>query len=422
MSPAEAPSVTLARAGRRTRRAASAGTCRPASRAAAYSRPRRAERRSGPGSSGCRRRRRSGAPRTRAPCARSSSRARREADRRRRRRAFPARSSSGRTPSRASAATKWALSIPLRSALRSASATASGTDLDPPDLAGARRQGKRDRPDAAEEVEYALVARQGRVLGGDPVEALGHLGVGLQEGGVGDREAKPDELLGEVLVPEDPGRALGAAARPLDDGVEVDRGLGEARRRGDEARLDLPGARPLADDEVSQHPERVRAGRRREFARPRAHSRTAIARCVVALGRQQAVLGVDHLGPASAAVEAEHEVAVALAERVLELVPIAPGARPRARSARGRSRRGRRGGEARPRPAAPSRRAGARTGAPARERRGTARRRGGSDRGRGRGSGRSARRTRASPKSRFASVEPRPDPVARQSPPETKTT
>ena len=59
-------------------------------------------------------------------------------------------------------------------------------------------------------------------LGGDPVEALGHLRVGLEEGAVGDPEAQAAELLLEVLGAERAGRAVGAAAGALDDRVQVD--------------------------------------------------------------------------------------------------------------------------------------------------------------------------------------------------------
>ena len=49
-----------------------------------------------------------------------------------------------------------------------------------------------------------------------------------------------------------------------------------------------------------------------------------VAAALFALGGEQAVLGVDDQVPAAASVEAEDELAVALAERVLELVAVAP--------------------------------------------------------------------------------------------------
>ena len=82
-------------------------------------------------------------------------------------------------------------------------------DLDPPDLAGARREPHRDRADPAVEVEDPLEAAQRRALGGDPVEHLGHLGVGLEERLGGDPQVELAELLGQVFVAPD---ELGLAA------------------------------------------------------------------------------------------------------------------------------------------------------------------------------------------------------------------
>src|SRR5204863_9246415 len=93
-----------------------------------------------------------------------------------------------------------------------------------------------------------------------------------------------------------------------------------------EPRQQLNGTPALAHDEVAQGPtsgatnvwlEALRA-RPRDDGGP---CRVGPRRC------QQAAPRVDDLGPASAAVEAEHELAVALAERVLELVAVAPGLR-----------------------------------------------------------------------------------------------
>ena len=66
---------------------------------------------------------------------------------------------------------------------------------------------------------------------GDRVEALGHLGVGLEEGAVGHLELEAAELLVQALFAERPGRAVGAAGVALDRRVEVDRRLRQARRR-----------------------------------------------------------------------------------------------------------------------------------------------------------------------------------------------
>ena len=127
-----------------------------------------------------------------------------------------------------------------------------GDALEPPDLARVGGEREADRADAAVEVEEALAPAEPGELAGDRVQALGHLGVGLEEGGVGDAEAKAAELLGEVLGAEDAGGAVGAAGRALDHGVEVDRRARDLGRRGDEPGLQLAGAPALADDEVAQ--------------------------------------------------------------------------------------------------------------------------------------------------------------------------
>ena len=126
-----------------------------------------------------------------------------------------------------------------------------------------------------------------------------------------------------MLPAQHPGRAVGAARRALDHGVEIDRRPGDLRRRGNEAGLDLARSSALADDEVSQHTVAVAPVVRWDAraARPRAR---LVARCVVGLGRELAVLRVDHHVPAPTGVEAERELAVAITERVLELVAIAP--------------------------------------------------------------------------------------------------
>ena len=198
-----------------------------------YSRPRRAEPRSAPASSGCRRRRRSAAPRTRAAGGRSSSRG-------------PTRGGSTTTTSgrarlaRAAArsragrrrATKRALSIPFAAALCSASATASGTPSRPQTSPACAGEREADRADPAVEVEDALAAGEPGELAGDRVEALGHLGVGLQEGGVGDAEAAgPQSSSSRCSAPSTPVGPVGAAGRALDHGVQVDRRARDLGRR-----------------------------------------------------------------------------------------------------------------------------------------------------------------------------------------------
>ena len=97
----------------------------------------------------------------------------------------------------------------------------------------------------------------------------------------------------------------------------------DLRGRGDQAALQLTGAPALADHQVAKGP---RAGARIPGGQPGRPGPVAelVAAGVVALGGELAVLGVDDQVPAAAGVEAENELAVALAEGVLELVAVAP--------------------------------------------------------------------------------------------------
>ena len=128
-------------------------------------------------------------------------------------------------------------------------------------------------------------------------------------------------------------------------------GLAKLRRRGDQPGLELPGAAALADDEVAQHAGCGRAGRRRGCPRARAHSRTSLRAALLRseASRQSSTSTISAQLPRRWKPSAS--AAVALAERVLELVAVAPLLERRARSARARSRRGRRGGAAPRRPA-----------------------------------------------------------------------
>ena len=142
---------------------------------------------------------------------------------------------------------------------------------------------------------------------------------------MGDPEAQPAELLAQALLAEHAGRAVGAAGRPLDHGVQVDRrACGNRAGRGDEAGLDLAGAPALADDQVAQHARsaaRAVVGGDRLGARPLAD---LVAGRVVGLGGEQAVVDVDDLGPAAAAWKPSTSSPSPRAERVLELVAVAP--------------------------------------------------------------------------------------------------
>ncbi len=248
----------------RTRCAGSGGTCRPASRGAAYSRPRPAGRRWGRAWSGCRRRRRSSSPRTRSArrtifCerpARGGSTTTTSG--------LPACSISGRTPVRALPAMKWAFSIPLRSALRSASAIASGTISSPQTSPASLGHRQPDRADPAVEVEDALAAAQAGELGGDRVEALGHLGVGLEEGAVGHLQlaARRAPRAGAPRRARRSGRRCRrsrprspCAGRPGACGKRA----GEVTRRV----WIWPVRRPSRTTRLRRTPSSVRAGRRR---------------------------------------------------------------------------------------------------------------------------------------------------------------
>ena len=308
----------------RTRRAASAGTCRPASRGAAYIRPRRSEPRSAPASSGCRRRRRSAAPRTRAAAGRSSSRGPSAAGRRSTTSGLPASLEQRRDPEPGVGADEAGVGDPVERRVRLRVGDRLGDALEAPDLARPRGEREADRADPAEEVEEPLAAAEPGELAGDRVQPLGHLGVGLQEGVVGDAEAQPAELLGQVLGAEHPGRPVGAAGRPLDHGVQVDRRARDLRRRGDQPGLELAGAPALADDEVAQRRRSVARSRRRGGAR---RAPTRGPRC----GRR--------CWPAEASLQSSTSTISAQlprrwkpsasrvgagAERVLELVAVAP--------------------------------------------------------------------------------------------------
>ena len=191
---------------------------------------------------------------------------------------------------------------------------------------------------------------------------------------MGDPEPQPAELLGQVLGAEHPGRAVGAAARALDHRVQVHRRAGELAGSGDEAGLQLPGPPPLADDEVAQHPV---AGRRVVGGDPLRTGPGAdrVARLVVGLARRAGSRRRRRPPPSSRGDESRAPRRRRSGRRTSTRACCGSAtARPRARSARARSRRGARSAAARRRPAPACGRAGSRTAAPARGRRGRARR------------------------------------------------
>ena len=215
-----------------------------------------------PASSGCRRRRRSAAPRTRAGGERPSSTGPSAADRRRPRPGARPRSSSGRDPEPGVGADEAGVGDPVRGRVVLGVGDRVGDALEAPDLARPPGEREADGADSAVEVEESLAAGEAGALAGDRVQALGHLGVRLQEGGVREPQAQPAELLGDVLGAEDAGGPVGAAGRALDDRMQVDRWPRDLARRGDQAGLDLARAPALADDEVAKQAG-LRSGCRR---------------------------------------------------------------------------------------------------------------------------------------------------------------
>ena len=94
---------------------------------------------------------------------------------------WPACSTSSRSASADVAGEELRVVDVVRLGVGDASAIASST-ISRPQISPARGcQRQADRADAAEEVVDALPALQARVLGGDAVELLGHLGVRLEE-------------------------------------------------------------------------------------------------------------------------------------------------------------------------------------------------------------------------------------------------
>ena len=188
---------------------------------------------------------------------------------------------------------------------------------------------------------------------------------------MGDLELQAAELLAQALLAERSGRAVGAARVALDRRVQVDGRFGEARRRGDQAGLDLAGAPALADDEIAQHAlaAALVVGGDRLAAGPVAD---LVAGGVAGLGGEPAVLDADDPVPAAAGVEAERRLAVRPRRRSTRACCGSATARAPARSARARTARGRRSAPAPRRPVPPCGRAGARRGGPARGRRGRA--------------------------------------------------
>ena len=208
--------------------------------------------------------------------------------------------------------------------MRSASAIASGTISSPQTSPACFGHRQPDRADPAVEVEEPLAAAEAGELGGDPVEALGHLGVGLEEGVVGDLQVEPAELLAQALLADRAGRAVGPARVALDHGVEVDRAASAKRAEEVTSRVWIwPVRRPSRTTRLRRIALALAAvvGGDHLASGPVAD---LVAGRVAGLGGELAVLDSDDPVPAAAGVEAEGRLALDLAEGVLELVAVAP--------------------------------------------------------------------------------------------------
>ena len=209
--------------------------------------------------------------------------------------------------------------MPFRRAFSIASATRLLDQLDAPDLAGVERQRERDRADAAEEVDHPLAAGQAGELrracrrGARPSRCSSGRRRRARSGSAGPR-APPRAPRAPLSTSVSPSRVVSAtpAAR-----VQRNESAGSAAasssarksaRAGDQPRLELAGAPPLAHHEVAQEAASGRGGPRPSAPPrgttprpPRAGRRRARRR-----GRPRHV--VDQV-PAPGAVEAEHELA-----------------------------------------------------------------------------------------------------------------
>ena len=239
---AEAPLLMhgLSRAVPRTRCAGSGGTCRRLHAAQPIAGLDELGGVRAPAWSGCRRRRRSAAPRTRSRGGRSSARARRGAGRRRRRRACrPPRPAGGCRCGRRRRRS-GALAISLSSALRSASATASGDDLDPQTSPAPRGERQADRADPAVEVEDPPAAREPGHLGGDRRRAARPSRCWSERRPAWEISKRRPQI--SSVSRSAPSTPVGPSVPPLGPSITVWRSTGawgSARRGGHQARLQL---------------------------------------------------------------------------------------------------------------------------------------------------------------------------------------
>ena len=177
-----------------------------------------------------------------------------------------------------------------------------------------RGEREADRADPAVEVEEPLAAGEAGELAGDRVEALGHLGVGLQEGacarrGSAGRRAPRSGARRRA-------RRSARRCRPPGPSITVCRSTGGRGISSGEVTRRVwtwPVRRPSRTTRLRSDAGLRAAvvGGRARVVRPVADR---VAGRVVGLRGELAVVDVDDLGPAAAAVEAERELARALAE------------------------------------------------------------------------------------------------------------
>ena len=352
--------ASSAPAARRTRCAASAGTCRPAAPSSARSRRRpRAGARSARASSGCRRRRRSAAA--------SASMMRRTTFCERPARGgsttttsgLPDCSSSSRITSRTSPAKKLRVVHAVQLGVLDRVGHRLLDQLDAPDLAGVEREHERDRADAAEQVEHLLAAGQAGELRG-----ARRRGARPSRCWSGRRRRARCGSAG----PRAPPRAW---PRPLSDlRLAAARGLGHALGARPQERVGRRRGGQLVDAEVEpglvttrawswpvRRPSRTTRlrsrpvwSRRSQAARPSSRHQ-AFTASRSSSTRSEARMSLAHVVdqvPAAGAVEAEHELARRRPRRTSTRACCGSGAaRRRARSARPAGPRSRRCARAR---------------------------------------------------------------------------
>ena len=176
----------------------------------------------------------------------------------------PALSSSGRIAVRTSPAKNCGVVHPVQAGVLDRVGHRLLHQLHAPDLTRLERQHEGDRADPAEEIHHALAARGRGQLRRDPVEALRHLGVGLEERVGRDPEAAAREISSSSFscafqhlrlavaggLRHAPRPASTAPSRPASP--RPGRRRAEVARARDQPRLQLTRAPALAHHQVAQ--------------------------------------------------------------------------------------------------------------------------------------------------------------------------